>query len=64
MIEQRQPDGWAYQYPDCIRFETGGRSINGNKPIKAIGLYFAPTVEAMMLEAKVEVMYTDHGGEG
>ena len=45
----RQPDGYAYRYPDCIRFETGGRSINGSKPIEAIPYYLgAPAAESAL----------------
>jgi len=33
------PDGYAYRYPDGIRF-TDGRTINGSKPIEAIPYYF------------------------
>lgn len=37
---ERQPDGYAYRYPDgCIRF-SGGREINGSDPVESIPYYF------------------------
>jgi hypothetical protein len=37
----REPDGYAYRYPDGIRYGTNGRTINGSDPIEAIPFYFA-----------------------
>ena len=39
-VKERQPDGWAYRYPDGIRFETSGQRINGNEPLEAIPYFF------------------------
>jgi len=39
-VPARQPDGYAYRYPDGIRFETGGARINGNRPSEAIPYFF------------------------
>src|SRR5260370_2196881 len=39
-VDPRQPDGYAYRYPDGIRFETGGRGINGSEPLESISYYF------------------------
>lgn len=42
--QPREPDGYAYRYPDptgigrkgVIRFGTGGRSVNGSLPLESI----------------------------
>lgn len=37
---ERQPDGYAYRYPDgYIRF-SGGREVNGSDPVETIPYYF------------------------
>lgn len=37
--EVRTPDGYAYRYHDCIRF-NGGEQVNGNMPKESIPYYF------------------------
>lgn len=44
------PHSYAYRYPDGIRYDTGGKSINGSKPIEVIPLYWGPDVDALEAE--------------
>jgi hypothetical protein len=49
--ENREPDGYAYRYPDGIRYGTHGKEINGCVPSEAIPFYFA---QGMTLKENVE----------
>lgn len=58
-VAERQPDGWAYRYPDGVIRVSGGREWNAMSPVEAIPYYFgaphggaAPAVEVD--EAMVE----------
>lgn len=50
---QRTPDGYAYRYPDGIRFGTKGRAINGSDPLEIIPFYYAP-LRTGLSEAKIK----------
>lgn len=43
--ELPQPDGYAYQYHDCIRFNHG-QQVNGSSPLKSIPFYYEATMQA------------------
>jgi hypothetical protein len=42
---ERAPDGYAYRYHDCIRF-NGGIEVNGGRPTEAIPYYFGDPVRS------------------
>jgi hypothetical protein len=46
-----RPFGYAYRYWDCIRFDTGGREINGSKPTETIPLYTHSSPAAHVTDA-------------
>lgn len=45
-----EPMVYAYRYRDGIRFDTGGRVINGSRPTEAIALYPASIIAAALAE--------------
>jgi hypothetical protein len=55
-----EPFGYAYGYPDGIRFDTGGRAINGNRPTSAIALYTAaqlePVIRGLVAQATADAL--------
>ena len=44
-LQGGEPSGYAYRYPDCIRF-SHGQEINGWKPTEAIPYYFGKPLPA------------------
>jgi len=48
----RKPDGYAYRYHDCIRFNQG-QMVNGGKPIEAIPFFYGEPAAPPSLLAKL-----------
>lgn len=42
--EIKEPDGYAYKYPDNVIRFSHGQAINGNGPIEVIPYYFGKPV--------------------
>jgi hypothetical protein len=55
-----EPFGYAYGYPDGIRFDTGGKEINGSLPTSALALYTAeqlePAIRELIAQATAEAL--------
>lgn len=51
--EQPKPNGYAYRYSDCIRF-NGGNTVNGELPIEALPYWFAPPADIDALRRENE----------
>ena len=49
------PDGYAFRYPDGIRFTTG-EPINGSRPLDSIPYYFESSLVAHDQKVRVEVI--------
>lgn len=48
------PFAFGYEYPDGVRFDTRGSSINGSQPVATILLYSKQQVEQALREARLE----------